>query len=43
MPPDDENEDLDERDADEPLQEEAEALLVDATELPPELIGVPFN
>jgi hypothetical protein len=37
-------EELDERDADEPLQEDPdESLLVDEFELPLELIGVPFN
>jgi hypothetical protein len=39
----DDIEELDERDTDEPLQDEAEALLDDEVELPLELIGVPFN
>lgn len=43
MQPSDEIEELDEGDADEPLQEEADALLRDETQLPLELIGVPFN
>ena len=41
--PIDETEEIDERDADEPLAAEAEAQLVDEVELPLELIGVPFN
>ena len=43
MQPSDEIEELDERDADEPLQDEAEALAGSESELPLELIGVPFN
>lgn len=43
MPQVDEIEELDERDTDEPVQADAEASLVDELELPPELIGVPFN
>jgi hypothetical protein len=39
----DESDELDEQDADEPLQDEAQALLVGDLELPPELIGVPFS
>jgi hypothetical protein len=43
MPPTEEIEELDERDADEPVHEEAQALLRNEIELPLELIGVPFN
>jgi hypothetical protein len=41
--PSDEIEELDDQDADEPMQGEAQALLGDELELPLELIGVPFN
>jgi hypothetical protein len=34
---------LDERDADEPLQDEAETLVRDELEVPSEPIGVPYN
>lgn len=43
MLPIEESDELDERDLDEPLQEEADSLVLDEIELPPELIGVPFN
>ena len=34
---------LDEREVDEPLEDEVEAILGDELELPVELIGVPFS
>jgi hypothetical protein len=39
----DKTEEAEEQDADEPLREEADSLLCDELELPPELIGVPLN
>lgn len=39
----DEIEELDERDADEPVGKDGDALPDDELELPPALIGVPFN
>jgi hypothetical protein len=39
----DEIDELDEQDADEPLTDEADALLSAELELPLELLGVPFN
>lgn len=39
----DDIDEIDEQDADEPLQEEAEAVGVEEVDLPLELIGVPFN
>jgi hypothetical protein len=43
MQPSDEIVELDERDADDPMTDEAEALLGGELDVPLELIGVPFN